>query len=111
MPFDRGAELPGASIPWSYLFLHVVRLTLQLLDHPVELGDLALVVPQVITELAPAAVELLQLLHRKRMMSVHPNRLFPGPPTFPGRWKSLELPCPWGTTQTWPQRGQGDILR
>lgn len=79
MPFDRGAELPGASIPWSYLFLHVVRLTLQLLDHPVELGDLALVVPQVITELAPAAVELLQLLHRKRMMSVHPNRPFPGP--------------------------------
>lgn len=91
MPFDGGAELPGASIPWSYLFLHVVRLTLQLLDHPVELGDLALVVPQVITELAPAAVELLQLLHRKRMMSVHPNRPFPGPPTFPGRWKSLEL--------------------
>lgn len=60
-------------IPWSYLFLHIVRLTLQLLDHPVEFSNLTLVVLQVITELAPAAVEFLQLLHRKGMMSMHPN--------------------------------------
>lgn len=111
-PFDRGAALPGGSIPWSYLFFHVVRLTLQLLYHPVELSNLTLVVPQVITELAPAAVEFLQLLHRKRMMSVHPNRPFPGPPTFLSGWKSLEMhQCAQGTTQTWPQPGQGENLR
>lgn len=114
MPFDRGAALPGGSIPWSYLFLHIVRLALQLLYHPVELGNLTLVVPQIITELAPAAVEFLQLLHRNRMMSMHPNRPFPGPPTSLGRWKSLELHQGWclqGTTQTWPEPGQGESLR
>lgn len=65
----------------SYLFLHVVRLALQLLDHPVQLSYLALVVPQVVTELAPAAVELLQLLHGKRMTLVCPHH------PFQGRWR------------------------
>lgn len=53
--------------PLSYLFLHVIRLALQLLDHPVQLGYLALVVSQVVTELATAAVELLQLQCRKKV--------------------------------------------
>lgn len=82
-PFAGEVECPTAHAtfnPWSYLFLHVIRLALQLLDHPVQLGYLTLVVPQVIAELAPAAVELLQLLRRKRMTLMHPNH------PFQGRW-------------------------
>lgn len=78
------ASLPAAHVafnPPSYLFLHVIRLALQLLDHPVELGYLALVVSQVVAELAPAAVELLQLLRGKRMTLTRPNR------PFQGRWR------------------------
>lgn len=78
------ASLPAAHAafnPSSYLFLHVIRLALQLLDHPVELGYLALVVSQVVAELAPAAVELLQLLRGKRMTLTRPNR------PFQGRWR------------------------
>lgn len=71
----------AAFSPSSYLFLYVIRLALQLLDHPVELGYLALVVSQVIAELAPAAVELLQLLHEKRVTLMCPNR------PFQGRWR------------------------
>ena len=65
--------------PSSYLFFHIIRLALQLLDHPVQLSYLALVVSQVVTELAPAAVELLQLSHRKRMDDVNaPESPLPG---------------------------------
>lgn len=82
-PFAGEVERPTAHAtfnPLSYLFLHVIRLALQLLDHPVQLSYLTLVVPQVIAELAPAAVELLQLLRRKRMALMHLNR------PFQGRW-------------------------
>lgn len=94
-PFDAHLASHAAFSPLSYLFLHVIRLALQLLDHPVQLSYLALVVSQVVTELATAAVELLQLLCGKTVMlstQIAPSREDGDAPELHQRWCSREAP-------------------